>query len=394
MHILDLDHHDRVRPLFRDLGYHLVVNAILEGSVPGAVYVDNPAQPQSAFAWTGRRFFLVGSPGNEAFNEAVRGLFTGVIYGQGIEAGLSMLELCYAPAHWEEAIRAILRARPPMKSLRQYYRFRELKHDWRRVLPVGFRLELINADLLVRTDLKNMDTLREELCSERPTAEQFLARSFGLCPIFGADEIAGWCTSEYNSLTRIFDAVGRCEVGIGTLEPYRRRGLATAMGSAFVEHALSRGISQIGWHCFASNIPSVATALKIGFEKVCDYDSYIAWFDETDNFSANGYECLRRGEFALASAWYERAFVLGRPHKWVYWGAACASAGLGQREVALRYLVQAVDAGFTDVEFIESSPGIASFRGTEEWEALMGRARERAGGFGGDTDVLARSTQG
>jgi hypothetical protein len=32
--------------------------------------------------------------------------------------------------------------------------------------------------------------------------------------------------------------------------------------------------------------------------------------------------------------------------------------------------------GFTDVEFIESSPGLGLLRGTAEWAELMRRARE------------------
>jgi RimJ/RimL family protein N-acetyltransferase len=53
------------------------------------------------------------------------------------------------------------------------------------------------------------------------------------------------------------------------------------MGSAFVEYALSRGVTQIGWHCWARNLPSVATALKIGYEEVCNYTTFVAWFDAT-----------------------------------------------------------------------------------------------------------------
>jgi RimJ/RimL family protein N-acetyltransferase len=110
------------------------------------------------------------------------------------------------------------------------------------------------------------------MCSERPAVADFLEKSFGVVAIHG-DELAGWCTSEYNS-------GNRCEVGIGTLEPYQRRGLATVMGSALVEHALWRGITHIGWHCWASNTLSIATALKIGFQKVGEYSTYIAWFDK------------------------------------------------------------------------------------------------------------------
>ncbi len=31
------------------------------------------------------------------------------------------------------------------------------------------------------------------------------------------------------------------------------------------------GATEIGWHCWASNISSIATALKLGFQKELDY---------------------------------------------------------------------------------------------------------------------------
>jgi len=274
MPILDPSHYDLVRPLFQPMDHHLAVTAILEGDAPAAVYADDCSQPRAAFTWTGYRFFLAGSPQQAAFNEEVRTLLAETIAPQALASGLEMFELKVASDDWEAPIRATtLRGHEVIPAQRQYFRFAALRHDWRALLPAGFRLAFVGPDLLARTDLANLDALREELCSERPSVEDFLARSFGLVAICEADAaLAGWCTSEYNS-------GAACEVGIGTLEPYQRRGLATAMGSAFVEHALSCGVTQIGWHCWARNLPSVATALAIGYEKICDYTTCIAWFD-------------------------------------------------------------------------------------------------------------------
>jgi RimJ/RimL family protein N-acetyltransferase len=273
---LDLSQYDTVRPLFQPLNYHLATAAILDGSAPATIYVDDPARPRAAFTWTGYRFYLAGSPLEEAFNEQMRRLFVTEICPQAMASGQEMFELKVASEDWEDALRsAILPDRELIKAQRQYYRFQALRRDWRTLLPVGFRLAWITPELLAQADLANLDDLKEELCSERPSVEDFLARSFGVVAICDEDAaLAGWCTSEYNSGER-------CEVGIGTLEPYQRRGLATAMGSAFVEHGMSRGVTQIGWHCWARNLPSVATALKIGYEKVSDYTTFIAWFDET-----------------------------------------------------------------------------------------------------------------
>jgi RimJ/RimL family protein N-acetyltransferase len=116
-----------------------------------------------------------------------------------------------------------------------------------------------------------LDALREEMCSERASVDDFLVHSFGICPIHESGALAGWCLSEYNT-------GDRCEVGIASLPPYQRLGLATAVGSAFVELAASRGIARIGWHCYAGNAASAATALSIGFEKIEDYPALVAWY--------------------------------------------------------------------------------------------------------------------
>lgn len=56
--------------------------------------------------------------------------------------------------------------------------------------------------------------------------------------------------------------------------------MATLTASALVEHALSSGITQIGWHCWANNDGSIATARKVGFEKAKEHPVYFAWFRE------------------------------------------------------------------------------------------------------------------
>ncbi len=131
---------------------------------------------------------------------------------------------------------------------------------------------MVDAALLATPNLKHLDTLKEEMTSERPSVEDFLAKSFGVCAIHD-NELAGWCLSEYN-------ADGRCEIGIETISDYRMRGLATALTLALLEHAFSHGITEVGWHCFKRNEASAKTALKAGFDKVCDYKSFIVLLQE------------------------------------------------------------------------------------------------------------------
>lgn len=66
----------------------------------------------------------------------------------------------------------------------------------------------------------------------------------------------------------------RCELGIATVEGYRRLGLATLTAKATIRHALDLGINEIGWHCSAENEASIETAKKIGFSKKHGYKVY------------------------------------------------------------------------------------------------------------------------
>lgn len=363
MYELKTGEYDALRPLFQALDYHLAVNGILEGSVPARLFVDYPSRPQASFTWAKQRLFLVGSPDNDEFNKAIRRLITETIYPQAREAGEVMFVLYYDPDRWEDKIPEILKDKHPIKTQRQYYTFKKLNYDWRTLLPEGFTVHLVDEALLEDKHLKNLDDLTEEMCSERPSVQDFLDRSFGVCVLHG-DEIVGWCLSEYNW-------ANRCEVGIETVRPYQKRGLGTLMASAMIEYALSKGINQIGWHCYANNQASVATALKIGFEKARDYPVYFAWFNEIDNLAVNGNVCLEERRYREAMEWFKKAIATGDAKDWAYWGAACASACLGQRKAAFGYLNQAIEKGFTHPEYIKSAEPLKSLHGAEEWESII-----------------------
>jgi GNAT superfamily N-acetyltransferase len=133
-------------------------------------------------------------------------------------------------------------------------------------LPTDFALLQVDRVLLSRADLQGMGMLFEEMGSERVSTDDFMAHSFGYALIAGAN-IAGWCLSEYN-------LAQRCEVGIATLEPHQRRGLATANGLAFLDLARAQGITRVGWHCWANNRASSATAEKLGYSRVREYGSF------------------------------------------------------------------------------------------------------------------------
>jgi GNAT superfamily N-acetyltransferase len=345
--------------------YNLAVQAILEGSVPAEIYVDNMDHPRVALTWHGGRVFVAGSPGEGVFNKRLLHFLT------ELAPASDVFVLYYEPAGaWEETLDGLLVDLDPIRSERQYYALQlqaNREGTAQPALPEGFTLRYVDEKLLADRTLGNRDDLIEELCSERESVPDFLEKSFGYCLLHGKD-VAGWCLSEYNT-------ADRCEVGIATFEPHRRQGLATAMGSALLNHAASRGIIQVGWHCYASNIASAATARRLGFTMRVEYPVRFAYFDATINHAVHGNIAFQQGEYDLAITRYKEALTQGAAPVWVFWNAACASALLGGSTTALDYLGQAVDRGFDNLERLLASEHLISLHDTQGWQSLTHRIR-------------------
>ena len=355
------------RSVFDPMGYHLAVNSIFTGTTPARIFVDDAAHPSAALAWAGHRFHLAGSPLHTDFNAAVGRFFAETVYPQSLARGDFMFNLYYAPAEWADQIDAVLPGKFPMRTVRQYYVYDTAQSpavDWHTLLPDGFGLHPVDHALLAQTNLRRLEDLQEEMCSERPSVQDFLDKSFGVCLVHD-DELAGWCLSEYNSPER-------CEVGIETSAPYRKRGLGTLMTLALVELARAKSVREVGWHCYANNTASAATALKAGFHLGCDYPAFFACFDEVDNLVVHGNICFERQQYAEAYTWYERAFARGEAKGWGYWNAACNAAELGRREAAFRYLTKAIekDPGIDAVR-LQQAEHLRSLHDMPEWKSLI-----------------------
>lgn len=259
----------RLESLYEPLHHHLALRALLAGVVPGQVYADDPEQPTLALAWVQQRLFLAGWPKTTRLPGA---LLDDI--GQAAQRrGLRYLVLHYAPAGWAEALEGELAALKPQRAARHYYAFRAPRHAWRKLLPAGYALRTVDRELLAEPGLGHVALLKAEMCSERPTVEAFCQHSFGVC-VVRDNALAGWCLSEYNH-------AGACEVGIETLPDHRGQRLATVMASVLSDRATANGITCIGWHCYARNAASVATALAAGFEKVTEYPVIILDFATT-----------------------------------------------------------------------------------------------------------------
>jgi len=297
---------EKVRPLLAPIAYNLAIDSALSGLSPEPIFVDNTLDPQLVLARIQSRLFL-GGQAEKAFVPALKQFFLQRFYPQAAASGLEGYTLHYVPG-WEAYIDEILDGKHPMRGIRHYYSL-EIG-SWTRPLPqlVGYELHPVDATLLARTDLEHLEGVVQEMQSERPSVEDFLAKSFGFCAV-KEGAIVAWCMSEYN-------VDNHCEIGIWTEQNHRRRGLALATATAVIDHAFNRGISQIGWHCWASNAPSIATARSLGFTLAVTHPVTFAYIDQQLNLAVNGNVCLEAGEVQQALVWFERASAQGELPAW------------------------------------------------------------------------------
>jgi RimJ/RimL family protein N-acetyltransferase len=263
-----------VAPLFGGLPEHLAIAAVLGGAATGRVWVDDTEAPAAAVVWVQHRIFAGGDDWSAA-NHVIHAIAAAARqrgdWGIGVYAA--------GRGEWDHLLGGL-----PWRQLpREYWEISQedyLAQTQRALAPgaealPGLRLRTVDAKLLADSRLGRLEQLREEMCSERPSVEDFLARSFGVCLVDEqAGELSGWCLSEYNY-------AGCCEVGIEVVEEYQRRGLGTLLTQALLAEALGRhGMQRVGWHCLAANAASVATARRAGLRPVRRYDAAVVLLQE------------------------------------------------------------------------------------------------------------------
>jgi RimJ/RimL family protein N-acetyltransferase len=373
---------ERVRPLFQGLAYHLAIFSIIEGNSPGRIWVDHSRHPQTALAWDKVEggFYLAGFEGNDGFNQALNQCIRQQIYPEArrLPRMLDFVLNCY-PETWEGKLDVVLRDTAPMKHYRQHFTFKRLKVDWKSQLPEGFVLTRVDEKLLARTELKNIEEVRRLALKSWQSVGNFMEKGFGFCLLHG-DALACWCIADYVARKAY-------EIGIHTDEDHRRRGLATLTVAAAVEHCLAQGATEIGWHCWSSNVASAATARKVGFEQTIEHPVYHAWYNRFDNLLVQGLFNLQYQRHSAAAQAYEAAFALRESgdedalasnlyadegtERWCHYSTACAWALAGDSQAAFRNLNKAVERGWDDVDYLERDERLKSLHEAEEWQPFI-----------------------
>lgn len=259
--LLEPDAYTSVHALFQDMTCHLAVVTVLAGILPGRIYVDDPARPATAILIPSNRHrvYVSGTPAPCLLADVL-----GRLAREAVEERYGFVLYYDTAQPWKPALEHVLHQQDLLASWRQFYRLREPPAPGGAgPLPEPITIGRIDETLVADTTLVNRDLLLDEIQSESPSLEHFFRQQFGFCAQDG-HQLVAWCLAEYH-------AQGRYELGIETIDAYQRKGIATQLADAVVRQAFAQGATEIGWHCWAANRPSVATAVKLGFEKVLDY---------------------------------------------------------------------------------------------------------------------------
>ena len=191
--------------LFTGLEEHLAVEAVIQGKAAGKVWVDEPLAPRTGVIWVQHRVFVTGEAQNGESAAGLNKVLCDIAATARARGDWGIGVYGAEGVKWEPILAGMA-----WKSLeREYWEvdkaaWKSLGADGQEAQETGkqtygLSLRPVDRELMATARLERIEQLREEMCSERPSVEDFLAGSFGVCLV---DEVqnalAGWCLSEYN----------------------------------------------------------------------------------------------------------------------------------------------------------------------------------------------------
>jgi RimJ/RimL family protein N-acetyltransferase len=212
-------------------------------------------------------YYIAGAADDAKVNEALASLVTEQLFPEARAKQLGVFKVYASSGDWEQTVEMLFPNSSLVRRGRVFYTFSQLKvRDWRERVPDEFSVRRIDRERLEAAALKNAAAVTEEIELMWNSVEAFLRRGFGFWMVAG-DEIVCWCTAEYAS-------AGKCGIGIETVAAHQGRGFATLTAAAFAEHCVAEGIIP-HWEAWRANVPSVAVAERVGFERTAEFVAYV-----------------------------------------------------------------------------------------------------------------------
>ena len=114
---------ERIYPLFPSLDHHVTIEAAVEGTCEGKIFVDNIGTPHTAVVWTAplgeALLYIGGSHDNDVFNEHLLTYFNEVIKPESIKEEFDSYEI-YPTRNWEPVLQSVFQE-SMFKEIDSYY---------------------------------------------------------------------------------------------------------------------------------------------------------------------------------------------------------------------------------------------------------------------------------
>lgn len=250
---LDNNEFHKVMPLIKNQN-ELSVLSVINGVMPGEIYVNSLDAPTAALIKTSECNLIVGSSNDDRFNSEVS---TELDFWD---------QLTPDSDEWLDIIPTIHNNPFIRKYKRRHYvlsvdHFKECTLS----LKDGFILEKVDIDLLKNNQYENSEKLLEWIANwgDDASFQKYGAGYF----IHNGQVIVSWSLSDC-----CFDK--KIAIGIHTEERYRRNGFGKAVVSATVKECFAKGYEHIDWLCVDTNKGSIAIAEKLGFTYNNSYYSF------------------------------------------------------------------------------------------------------------------------
>ena len=243
--LCELEDTSKVKELFAGWNETLIFSCLQK--IMGKVYVSDPEQPKSAYAFVGCFGFYAGIPDKEMVMDRPDGF---VIMTPQNNEWAKLIEECY----------------PLAKKVTRYAIKKDTIFDQTMLqneikkLPAGYELKKIDADIYDQC-LENPAT--EDFVSAFESKEKYLQMGRGMVILKNGIIVAG-----ASSYSRYREGI---EIEVDTIEPERRKHLATIACSALILNCLEEGLYP-SWD--AQNMNSVHLAEKLGYEFDHEYAAY------------------------------------------------------------------------------------------------------------------------
>ncbi len=372
--ITEKNDYEKIIPVIKGVHFDFVIESLIIGGYPSNIWVDDVQNPETMLvSEASSNFYFAGYAKNTEFNKAVKKLILERIIPTALSYNQLYFKVYYSSNNWQTEISEIFEKYLPVTRGRRVSKFNGGKiPDWKDRIPDGYTIHRINRQLLERDDLKNVESITEEIHGMWISIDAFLENGFGFCTVKEDKEVICWCTAEYVSR-------GKCGVGIETIErESRNKGFATLTAAAFVDYCEKNNVIPY-WENWLDNYPSIRVAEKVGFEKRADFSVSFGSYDEFIHYFIQGDHCYRLKQYKEAVNWYMKATKVRNAKGWEYYQIACACALAGDTATALRNLNEAVENGWTNVEHMQKDQDLISLHDTKDWEELLAKIRNKLG---------------